>query len=160
MKDHLQQHCDDISEDERSSKENYQCAICGDSLETEDAFKTHVENHLFDDEDDNPNLISITENGKPKEVKYYCEQCAEEFPTKAAFVIHKEAHEEDLSIAEWEGQKNLMHDHSCTICDEVFLNEQDLAEHLDVHNGNVHVCLLCEKSFPTLPDLQVHVESH
>ncbi|XP_033216235.1 zinc finger protein 521-like isoform X2 [Belonocnema kinseyi] len=160
MKDHLQKHCDDMSEDERNSKEHYQCAICGESFESEDALGAHVENHLFDDEDDNPNLINITDNGKPKEVKYYCDQCPQVFSSKSILAMHKEAHDEDIAIAEWERQRDLMHNHSCTICDEIFPSEEDLAEHLDVHNGNAHVCLLCEKSFSTLSDLQAHVESH
>ncbi|XP_051155565.1 uncharacterized protein LOC127278078 [Leptopilina boulardi] len=157
MKDHLQQHCDDISEDEQSSKEHYQCAICSESLESEDALSTHVENHLFDDGDDNPNLISITDGVKQKDYKYYCDQCPEVFSSKSILEMHKENHDEESDAMVWEKERN---NYSCTICDEVFSTENELADHLDIHNESSHICLLCEKTFSTLLELQTHVETH
>ncbi|KAL2729219.1 zinc finger protein 836-like [Vespula squamosa] len=162
LKDHLQKHCDDISEDEQSlGKEQYQCAICGDSMESEDALGTHVEKHLFDDEDDNPNLITIgTENEKTKESSYQCVQCAEIFNSEMLLEMHMQAHEEEAAIAEWEKQGMKVYEYQCMICDDLFETEEELSEHLDVHNGNAHVCQLCEKPFPTLLDLQQHVATH
>ncbi|KAF7404639.1 hypothetical protein HZH66_003545 [Vespula vulgaris] len=162
LKDHLQKHCDDISEDEQSiGKEQYQCAICGDSMESEDALGIHVEKHLFDDEDDNPNLITIgTENEKTKESSYQCIQCAEIFNSEMLLEMHMQAHEEEAAIAEWEKQGMKAYEYQCMICDDFFETEEELSEHLDVHNGNAHVCQLCEKPFPTLLDLQQHVATH
>ncbi|KAF7409527.1 hypothetical protein HZH68_003908 [Vespula germanica] len=162
LKDHLQKHCDDISEDEQSiGKEQYQCAICGDSMESEDALGIHVEKHLFDDEDDNPNLITIgTENEKTKESSYQCVQCAEIFNSEMLLEMHMQAHEEEAAIAEWEKQGMKAYEYQCMICDDFFETEEELSEHLDVHNGNAHVCQLCEKPFPTLLDLQQHVATH
>ncbi|KAL2745181.1 zinc finger protein 836-like [Vespula maculifrons] len=162
LKDHLQKHCDDISEDEQSiEKEQYQCAICGDSMESEDALGIHVEKHLFDDEDDNPNLITIgTENEKIKESSYQCVQCAEIFNSEMLLEMHMQAHEEEAAIAEWEKQGMKAYEYQCMICDDLFETEEELSEHLDVHNGNAHVCQLCEKPFPTLLDLQEHVATH
>ncbi|KAK2581804.1 hypothetical protein KPH14_002277 [Odynerus spinipes] len=162
LKDHLQKHCDDMSEDEQSiGKEQYQCAICGDSMESEDALGAHVEKHLFDDEDDNPNLITIgTENEKAKASSYQCLQCAEVFNSEMLLEMHMQAHEEEAAIAEWEKQGMKVYEYQCMICDDLFETEEELSEHLDVHNGNAHVCQLCEKPFSTLVDLQKHVATH
>lgn len=162
LKDHLQKHCDDMSEDEQSiGKEQYQCAICGNSMESEDALGAHVEKHLFDDEDDNPNLITIgTENEKAKESSYQCLQCAEIFNSEMLLELHMQAHEEEAAIAEWEKQGMKAYEYQCMICYDLFETEEELSEHLDVHNGNAHVCQLCEKPFSTLVDLQKHVATH
>ncbi|XP_015599982.1 uncharacterized protein LOC107269979 isoform X2 [Cephus cinctus] len=164
LKDHLQKHCDDISEDEQSTgKEQYQCAICGETLESEEVLESHVEKHLFDDEDDNPNLISITNEPEKQEGKNFhkCAQCSEQFDSEMLLVMHMQAHEEEAAIAEWEKRGlNVQQDYICVICDQVFSRQDELSEHLDVHNGNAQVCFLCEKPFSTLEDLQKHVESH
>lgn len=162
LKDHLQKHCDDISEDDQSpGKEQYQCAICGDSLDSEEALEAHVEKHLFDEEDDNPNLINIAnENDKSNEEPYQCLQCAETFNSEMLLEMHMQAHEEEAAIAEWEKQGIKACEYQCMICDELFDTEEDLSEHLDIHNGNAHVCQLCDKPFPSLEDLQKHVATH
>lgn len=163
LKDHLQKHCDDLSEGEQStSKEQYQCAICGNTLDSDQALEEHVGKHLFDDEDDNPNLISIDQdNDKNKAMKtYYCDQCSETFSSEVLLEIHTQAHEEDAAIAEWERQAMKIYQYQCMLCDELFDVEEDLAEHLDVHNGNAQVCQLCDKPFRTLEDLRQHVATH
>ncbi|XP_076749851.1 uncharacterized protein LOC143422809 isoform X2 [Xylocopa sonorina] len=162
LKDHLQKHCDDMSEDDQSpGKEQFQCAICGDSLDSEDALEAHVEKHLFDEEDDNPNLINIaneTENSKTD--PFHCLQCAETFNSEMLLEMHMQAHEEEAAIAEWEKQGIKAYEYQCMICDELFETEEDLSEHLDVHNGNAYVCQLCDKPFSSLGDLQKHVATH
>ncbi|KAI4482066.1 hypothetical protein M0804_009085 [Polistes exclamans] len=162
LKDHLQKHCEEMSEDEHSTgKEQYQCAICGDSMESEDALGVHVEKHLFDDEDDNPNLITIgTENDKTKESSHQCAQCSETFNSEILLEIHMQGHAEESAIEEWEKQGMKAYEYQCMICDELFEAEEELSEHLDVHNSNAHVCQLCEKPFSTLLDLQQHVATH
>lgn len=162
LKDHLQKHCDDVSEGDQSpGKEQYQCAICGDSLDSEDALEAHVEKHLFDEEDDNPNLISIAnENDKSKEEAYQCLQCSETFNSEMLLEMHMQAHEEEAAIAEWEKQGIKAYEFQCMICDELFETEEDLSEHVDIHNENAHVCQLCDKPFSSLEDLQKHVATH
>ncbi|KAI4504601.1 hypothetical protein M0802_000151 [Mischocyttarus mexicanus] len=162
LKDHLQKHCEEMSEDEHSiGKEQYQCAICGDSMESGDALEVHVEKHLFDDEDDNPNLITIgTDNEKAKESSYQCVQCSETFNSEILLEIHMQGHAEESAIEEWEKQGMKAYEYQCMICDELFEAEEVLSEHLDVHNSNAHVCQLCEKPFQTLLDLQQHVATH
>ncbi|XP_046429811.1 uncharacterized protein LOC124184308 isoform X1 [Neodiprion fabricii] len=167
LKDHLQQHCNDESEEDNGSgKEEYQCAICGDSLDNEDALETHVEKHLCDDQDDNPNLINITSesDNKKLEVMFKCEQCTNGFTSEVLLALHMQSHEEELAIAKWEkesaGRSIIREEFLCAICDETFKTEAELSEHVDMHNGNAHVCFLCEKPFLTLEDLQAHVESH
>ncbi|XP_076249438.1 uncharacterized protein LOC143188848 [Calliopsis andreniformis] len=162
LKDHLQKHCDDTSEDDQSTgKEQYQCAICGDSLDSEDALEAHVEKHLFDEEDDNPNLINIaSENDKVRDEPYHCLQCAETFNSEMLLEMHMQAHEEEAAIAEWEKQGIKSYEYQCMICDLLFDTEEELSEHLDIHNGNAHVCQLCEKPFSSLEDLQKHVATH
>ncbi|KZC08471.1 PREDICTED: uncharacterized protein LOC107186661 [Dufourea novaeangliae] len=162
LKDHLQKHCDDISEDDQSTgKEQYQCAICGDSLDSEDALEAHVEKHLFDEEDDNPNLINIAnETEKTTDDPYHCLQCAESFNSEMLLEMHMQAHEEEAAIAEWEKQGIKAYEYQCMICDELFETEEELSEHLDIDHGNAYVCQLCEKPFASLEDLQKHVATH
>lgn len=166
LKDHLQKHCDDLSEGEQSnSKEQYQCAICGNTLESDQALEEHVSKHLFDDEDDNPNLISIDQgnenNNKAKETEtYQCGQCSEMFDSEILLEMHMHAHEEEVAISEWEKQGLKVYQYQCMLCDELFDTEEDLAKHLDIHNANAQVCQLCDKPFRTLEDLQEHVASH
>lgn len=74
--------------------------------------------------------------------------------------MHMQAHEEEAAIAEWEKQGIKACEYQCMICDELFDTEEDLSEHLDIHNGNAHVCQLCDKPFPSLEDLQKHVATH
>ncbi|XP_076645977.1 uncharacterized protein LOC143355225 isoform X2 [Halictus rubicundus] len=162
LKDHLQKHCNDMSEDDQSTgKEPYQCAICGDSLDSEDALEAHVEKHLFDEEDDNPNLINIAnETEKTGDDLYRCHQCADSFNSEILLEMHMQAHEEEAAIAEWEKQGVKACEFQCMICDELFETEEELSEHLDIHNGNAYVCQLCEKPFSSLEDLQKHVATH
>lgn len=163
LKDHLQKHCDDLSEGEQSnSKEQYQCAICGNTLESDQALEEHVGKHLFDDEDDNPNLISIDQGNtvnKPRET-YQCGQCSEIFDSEMLLEMHMQAHEEEIAIAEWEKQGMKVYQYQCMLCDELFDTEEELAEHLDIHNANAQICQLCDKPFRTLEDLQEHVATH
>lgn len=169
LKDHLQKHCDDLSEGEQSnSKEQYQCAICGNILESDQALEEHVSKHLFDDEDDNPNLISIDQNNDNKANKdnkkskenetYQCGQCSETFDSEMLLEMHMQAHEEEVAIAEWEKQG--MYQYQCSLCDELCDTEEELAEHFNIHNANAQVCQLCDKPFRTLEDLQEHVATH
>ncbi|XP_076290062.1 uncharacterized protein LOC143213762 [Lasioglossum baleicum] len=162
LKDHLQKHCNDMSEDDQSTgKEQYQCAICGDTLDSEDALEAHVEKHLFDEEDDNPNLINIAnETEKTGDDLYRCHQCTDSFNSEMLLEMHMQAHEEEAAIAEWEKQGVKACEYQCMICDELFETEEELSEHLDIHNGNAYVCQLCEKPFSSLEDLQKHVATH
>lgn len=165
LKDHLQKHCDDLSEGEQSnSKEQYQCAICGNTLESDQALEEHVGKHLFDDEDDNPNLISIdqgkADNKSRKTDTYQCGQCSEVFDSEMLLEMHMQAHEEEVAIAEWEKQGMKVYQYQCMLCDELFDTEEELAEHLDIHNANAQICQLCDKPFRTLEDLQEHVATH
>lgn len=165
LKDHLQKHCDDLSEGEQSnSKEQYQCAICGNTLESDQALEEHVGKHLFDDEDDNPNLISIdqgnADNKSRKNDTYHCDQCSEVFDSEMLLEMHMQAHEEEVAIAEWEKQGMKVYQYQCMLCDELFDTEEELAEHLDIHNANAQICQLCDKPFRTLEDLQEHVATH
>ncbi|XP_066592671.1 uncharacterized protein [Prorops nasuta] len=162
LKDHLQKHCDEISEDEQSTnKDQYQCAICGDSLISEALLEAHVEKHLFDDDDDNPNLISINQE-KEKEIaqSFKCLQCPLSFKSEMLLEMHVQEHEEEAAIAEWEKKGLKVYSFRCKKCEEYFETEEELYEHADTHNGNGHVCQLCEKPFSTLTDLQNHVASH
>lgn len=162
LKDHLQKHCDDLSEGEQSnSKEQYQCAICGDTLESDQALEEHVGKHLFDDEDDNPNLISIGEQEKNQSKVHRCAQCSVTFDSEVLLEIHVQAHEEEVAIAEWQKKETDVYQYECMLCDERIGTEQQLVQHLDaIHNicnPNAQICRLCEQTFDTLDELQEHV---
>lgn len=165
LKDHLQKHCDDLSEGEQSNnKEQYQCAICGDTLETDQALEEHVGKHLFDDEDDNPNLISIEEQENNQSKIYQCGQCLETFDSQVLLEIHVQAHEEEVAIAEWEKKGTDVCPYECMLCGETIDTEEELSVHLDVihniRNADAQVCQLCDQPFSTLEELQEHVATH
>lgn len=164
LKDHLQEHCEDLSEVDQVPEEKvYQCAICGENLDSESGLENHVEKHLFDDEDDNPNLINIEGllHVKINRQLHTCVQCAQQFNTELNLVMHMQQHEEDAAFAEWGKQGLKMQDnYACTICAETFDTEETLANHLDLHNANCHICELCDRPFWTIGELQEHVVSH
>ncbi|XP_032685415.1 uncharacterized protein LOC116850821 isoform X2 [Odontomachus brunneus] len=162
LKDHLQKHCDDLSEGEQSnSKEQYQCAICGDTLESDEALEEHVGKHLFDDEDDNPNLISIGEQENNQSKVHRCAQCSMTFDSKVLLEIHVQAHEEEVAIAEWQKKEKDVYQYECMLCDERIATEEQLVQHLyaihNICNSNAQICRLCEQTFDTLEELQDHV---
>ncbi|XP_014486554.1 PREDICTED: uncharacterized protein LOC106750607 [Dinoponera quadriceps] len=165
LKDHLQKHCDDVSEGEQSnSKEQYQCAICGNTLESDQALEEHVGKHLFDDEDDNPNLISIREQEDIQSKMYQCGQCSEVFDSDILLEMHVQEHEEEVAIAEWEKKRVDTCPYECMLCGEYIDTEEELAEHLDtmhnIRNADAYVCQLCDQPFGTLEELQEHVAIH
>lgn len=167
LKDHLQKHCDDLSDNEQNnSKEQYQCAICGDTVESDQALEEHVGKHLFDDEDDNPNLISIEDQEKSKSNSniYNCSQCSETFDSAILLEMHIQAHEEDAAIAKWERKEIEVSAYQCMLCGDLINTEEELTQHLDaVHNicnMEAQVCQLCDMSFSTIAGLQEHVATH
>lgn len=168
LKDHLQMHCDDLSEGEQSnSKEQFQCAICGDTLETDQALEEHVGKHLFDDEDDNPNLISIEEqeSGVNDQSKIHqCDQCSEVFDSQVMLEMHVQEHEEENAIAEWEKKGVDTYPYECMLCGDCIETEEQLTAHLanmhNIHNADAQICQLCDQPFNTLEELQEHVATH
>ncbi|XP_015124480.1 zinc finger and BTB domain-containing protein 41 [Diachasma alloeum] len=164
LRNHFQTHCDNTSEGDQVLEDKvYQCAICGETLESESGLEDHVEKHLCDDEDDNPNLINIEGilQVQINKQMHTCVQCAQQFDTELNLVMHMQQHEEEAAFAEW-GKEGLkaQDDHACTICEETFTSEETLANHLDLHNGSCHICELCDRPFWTIDELQRHVISH
>lgn len=183
LKDHLQQHCNDVSEDDdvSSGKDQYQCAICGDTLETEEALENHLEKHLCDDQDDNPNLINISNDSDhnkeddkddeksnnekvEKDESFKCSQCPQAFDSLISLALHAQAHEEEIAIAKWQKESieviKTEIEYICGICEDEFENEEELNEHIDAHNSTDQVCFLCEQPFLSLEELQSHVATH
>ncbi|KAK0085041.1 hypothetical protein PV326_006046 [Microctonus aethiopoides] len=182
LKDHLQQHCDDVSDDDKN-KDNpkcqmFQCAICGETLNNETELERHVEKHLFDDNTSNTvdnNLINVQIKQELPVMKFdvglnskfelhTCVQCNEEFDNEINLALHVQGHEEESAIAEWEKHGFIKpplvcDNHTCTICDDTFDSEEALAHHIDIHNECSHICILCDKPFLTLLELQDHVTS-
>ncbi|XP_034946360.1 uncharacterized protein [Chelonus insularis] len=159
LKDHLQSHCDDNDESSSNIKEIFQCAICGMTVDTGEKLESHVEQHLFNDADDNPDLIDVVVDMKKPEL-HSCVQCNQKFHSEINLALHMQAHEEETAIAEWEDEYKMQGIYGCTICYDTFENEQQLADHFDVHNCSSHICVLCDKPFLTLAELQEHVNTH
>lgn len=165
LKDHLQKHCDDLSEgEENSSKEQYQCAICGDTLESDQALEEHVSKHLFNDED-NTNLISVSQDNEDtaksnKNKIYRCDQCSMTFNSEISLKTHAETHTQEVAIEKYQQDSTVIYQYQCTLCEDLFDSEREMAEHLELHNGDAQVCQLCEKPFRTLEELQEHVATH
>ena len=172
MKDHLQMHCEEVSENEKG----FQCAFCGDKFQTEESLEEHVGQHLLEDGDEKINMLINMDTKRDRQKKaalFKCEQCNESFPSSLMLAMHLPLHEEEEAAAmlaeQEEGvvEEEIEEDegvdeqhHVCTICDEIFETSEELAEHIDVHNGNAHVCILCEKPFSSIRDLQEHVSTH
>ncbi|XP_011495585.1 PREDICTED: uncharacterized protein LOC105360389 [Ceratosolen solmsi marchali] len=161
MKDHLQMHCEEVSDE--GNEKGFQCAFCGEKFQTEESLEMHVGSHLHEDSDDKINLLISMESRRDKQKRavFRCERCSESFASSLLLATHLPLHEEeDAMLAEYEKQDVEQEAHVCTICDEVFDTADELSDHLDVHNGNVHVCILCEKPFSSIRDLQEHVSTH
>ncbi|KAK0159761.1 hypothetical protein PV327_010840 [Microctonus hyperodae] len=183
LKDHLQQHCDDVSDEDKNKDtpkcQLLQCAICGEMFENEAGLECHVEKHLFVDNTTNNidnNLINIQIKPESPAMEFdvglnnkfelhTCVQCNEEFDNEINLALHVQGHEEESAIAEWEKhgfiKPSLVCDnHTCAICDDTFDSEEALAHHIDIHNESPHICILCDKPFLTLLELQNHVNTH
>ncbi|XP_012224806.1 uncharacterized protein [Linepithema humile] len=165
LKDHLQKHCDDLSEgEENSSKEQYQCAICGDTLESDQALEEHVSKHLFNDED-NTNLINVNQDNEDtaksnKHKIYHCDQCSITFNSETSLKTHAKTHIQEVTTEKYQQDSTVIYQYQCTLCEELFDAEEEMAEHLELHNGDAQVCQLCDKPFRTLEELQEHVATH
>ncbi|XP_008548677.1 uncharacterized protein LOC103572061 isoform X2 [Microplitis demolitor] len=172
LKEHLQNHCDDVSEEHNTignDEKMYQCAICGHALDTEDKLENHVEQHLFDDADDNPSLITIDQTSNTKnsnkiqpDLIHSCFQCDQKFDTNVKLALHMQVHEEEEAIIKWQQDGFQMQNnyYRCTICDNPFHNKQELDDHLNLHNNASCTCILCDRPFLTLAELQNHVDTH
>lgn len=165
MKDHLQMHCEEVSDE--SNEKGFQCAFCGEKFQTEDALETHVDNHLLEDGDEKINMMINLETRRDKRHGragvFRCEQCPESFSSSLLLASHLALHEEeDAALSEYgkQDESEQQEHHVCTVCDEIFDTSEELLEHQDVHNGNAHVCILCEKPFSSIRDLQEHVSTH
>ncbi|KAL7305988.1 hypothetical protein TKK_0001457 [Trichogramma kaykai] len=157
MKDHLQMHCDETSEE--ANEKGFQCAFCCEKFQTEESLETHVGNHLLEDGDEKISMLINPEMKRSEEEKdssnsYKCELCDAEFTTSHFLSMHVAEHEEQ------EEHIALEQEFVCSICDEVFDSPDELNEHQEVHTSNSHVCMLCEKTFATIEELQVHVSTH
>ncbi|KAH0552595.1 zinc finger protein 181-like [Cotesia glomerata] len=172
LKKHLQKHCDDTNKEHNNistSMKTFQCAICGHTLSTEEKLEAHVEQHLFDDADDNSNLVNIIQANSIKEsqgiqsdVKRSYPQSNNKFDTNVELALNIQTHDTKDKIIECLQDDFQMQNESriCTICDLNFNNEQELLDHLNVHNNASCVCMLCDQPFLTLVELQKHVNSH
>lgn len=172
LKKHLQKHCDDANKEHNNmstSMKIFQCAICGHTLNTEDKLEAHVEQHLFDDADDNSNLVNIIQANSiqkspeiQSDVKRSYLQSNNKYNTNVELALHIQTHDTKDKIIESLQDDFQMQNESrmCTICDLNFNHEQELLDHLNVHNNASCVCMLCDQPFLTLVELQKHVNSH
>ncbi|CAD6208984.1 GSCOCG00010796001-RA-CDS [Cotesia congregata] len=172
LKKHLQNYCDDANKEHgnmSTSMKMFQCAICGHTLSTEDKLEAHVEQHLLDDADNNSNLVNIIQANSIKEspgiqsdVKRSYLHSNNKFDTNVELALNIQTHDTKDKIIESLQDDFQMQNESrmCTICDLNFNNEQELLDHLNVHNNASCVCMLCDQPFLTLVELQKHVNSH
>ncbi|KAJ8668221.1 hypothetical protein QAD02_009884 [Eretmocerus hayati] len=169
MKDHLQMHCEEATDD-INEKGGFQCAFCGEKFQSEESLESHVSKHLNEDGDEKIKLMINLETQRDRRRKTYfkCDQCDETFSTPLQLAMHLPVHDEEEGGMDDDSDKeqNQLEEevttehYVCSICDEMFDSQEDLSEHLDVHNGNAHVCILCEKPFSNIKDLQEHVATH
>ncbi|XP_067215427.1 zinc finger protein 836-like isoform X2 [Linepithema humile] len=167
LKDHLQQHCDEQSDEERSDKKDpkHKCTICGNILESDKALEEHICKHWFDGEDSN-NLNKTSSNNEENNPEdstssedefHQCSQCWELFDSEILLEMHTRVHVQKVPKA---AETQIIYQYQCTLCDDLFDTEKDLEDHINLHNGNAQICQLCDKPFRTLEELQEHVTTH
>ncbi|XP_020281860.1 uncharacterized protein LOC109853810 isoform X2 [Pseudomyrmex gracilis] len=160
LKNHLQEHCDEVpSDDEQQSKEpeQYQCGICGESMKTEELLQEHVNQHLYNESSSklpSNNQKSENNNAKTKNTGLYFDNIPSNLkPPQKLQVIPQVAprkrHKQVLSDAAYQ----------CSVCDELF-DADKLTEHISLHKASTNVCQLCDKPFRTEEELQDHVMTH
>lgn len=163
LKDHLQQHCDDLS-DEEQNKDLHKCTICGNLLESSQALEEHICKHWFDGEGSsdmnsiNLNDENTTEDSSTEDEIHQCSECWEMFNSQALLEMHTRVHVQEASTTKPDEQVG--YQYLCMLCDDLLDTEKDLADHINLHNGNAQICQLCDKPFHTLEELQEHVMTH
>ncbi|XP_014207508.1 uncharacterized protein LOC106638701 isoform X2 [Copidosoma floridanum] len=175
MKDHLQMHCEEVSES--IEKDSFTCAFCADKFPNEEQLEEHVNVHLNEDGDEKISMMidAQLEARRDRQRKpFECDQCGEEFLSKSLLEMHAAVHEEeeeeeaaaeeetqaDDELDNLENPEELEGDHVCDVCDEIFDTQAELRTHRDTHNGNTHICILCEMPFVSIEELQEHVSTH
>lgn len=158
LKNHLQEHCDEVPSDEEQNKEpeHYQCGICSESMKTEELLQEHVDQHLYDE---SSNKLSNTSqksenNAKTKNTGLYSDNIPSNLKLPQKMQVNPQ-------VATRKRYKQALSDamYQCSVCDELF-DADKLTEHISLHKASTNVCQLCEKPFRTEEELQNHVMTH
>ncbi|XP_052903479.1 transcription factor grauzone-like [Anopheles moucheti] len=120
--------------------EAFECSICKKMMTTPRILKSHMQNHLPEDE-------------RP----YKCELCPRRFGYVSALLIHASAHRKENE------EKGVYH--LCYSCGRAFRSGVKLAEHIaDAHktdgSSNCVICDTCGKKFISKSNLNYHLTTH
>uniref|UniRef100_A0A182WF82 Transcription factor grauzone n=1 Tax=Anopheles minimus TaxID=112268 RepID=A0A182WF82_9DIPT len=120
--------------------EAFECSICKKMMTTPRILKSHMQNHLPEEE-------------RP----YKCELCPRRFGYVSALLIHASTHRE-------ENEEKCVY-HLCYSCGRAFRSGNKLAEHIaDSHkkdgSSNCVICDTCGKTFISKSNLKYHLTTH
>ena len=183
----------------------YQCVVCQKTFHKEKKLLKHQKKHEELKDDTVRNLVSslsayyaqnvATKDEDGEEKPYICQQCQVVFTSEGEYIAHilrcnaTVSKEHTCAIClQTCPTKDMLTTHllkhnvyGCTVCDEMFVQKQDLAAHVKSHSEtDIHgqlslqetsgaldeskrkpyECHLCDKSFQRQQNLSQHLRSH
>ena len=156
--------------DVHDKKENIQCKLCNEEMNSKSLLKRHLEEQhkVFDLENPiqnkdpsefvcnlcskgfkrNEHLASHMNSHKFKKDKYTCSDCGKQFTTKSNLNHHQVSHTDNKEK------------YVCDLCQKTFSSKGNLGRHKEgVHNRTAHICDICDKEFSRQDTLKDH-EKH
>lgn len=123
---------------------NYFCAGCNESFNTSDEFMNHNETYNRD-----LKIRQLPPIPNDTLESLNCPICKKLFKYKATLTNHLLTHTERKR------------DHTCEKCGKRFLNKQNLAGHMTLHEDiRPYLCEICKFRFRTSSQLRMHVGTH
>ena len=122
--------------------ELYFCDLCSQTFVSKFYLVRHIEDHF-------------------RVEQVVCKICSIQFSNRNSLSHHMHVHldgkhlESDTDVT----LKRQKHKHSCSVCQKLFLNDDDLNRHITVHS-NRYLCDLCHKGFSSQRHLTRHIKTH
>lgn len=113
------------------------CTICAKILRSNESFRHHMQLHSAD-----------------PSAPHKCSQCEKTFTTRRYMLAHKRKSHETRT------KPKLEYTVQCTECRKMFLNQNNLEQHMKTHAKEPATCTVCGWQFAERSNLKQHMETH